>query len=237
MKKRTSLLKGFVTCCVLCAIMVSTLGCSKEEPKGEPIEESVVNVEEPEIVVTGDRKITPLNIDINLDDIENCMFNASFKKENVYVNDDGQMVAELTIYDYEQFDMVDIANLKSGDTIVLQGTEIAVETIEVDDLGVVYINGGLENGGHWLKTDDSGIYYEIIENDHKKFHAIGQLYLLVSDEFVFIDNSDLDNPGLEYTFEDIMNDDTLFLYGFSEYSTVIRIADGKLVEIVREYMP
>ena len=66
MKKRTSLLKGFVTCCVLCAIMVSTLGCSKEEPKGEPIEESVVNVEEPEIVVTGDRKITPLNIDINL---------------------------------------------------------------------------------------------------------------------------------------------------------------------------
>ena len=233
MKKRMSLLKGFVACCILCTIMISTIGCSKEEP----IEEPVVNVEEPEIVVTGDSTITPLNIDVNLDDIEDRMFNASFEEENVYVNDDGQMVADLTIYDYEQFDMVDIANLKSGDAIVLQETEVAVDTVDVDDFGIVYINGGLENGGHWLKTDDSGIYYEIIENDHKKFHEIGQLSLLVSDEFVFIDNSDLDNPGLEYTFEDIMNDETLFRYGFSEYNTVIRISDGKLVEIVREYMP
>ena len=51
--------------------------------------------------------------------------------------------------------------LEEGDIIVIRNQEIEVATLERTEHGLVIINGGEENGGYDLYTDDSGVYYEM----------------------------------------------------------------------------
>ena len=56
--------------------------------------------------------------------------------------------------------MVDISNLKVGDTVVTHSGEVKVTSLERSQSGIIYVNGGLENGGFDLVTDDSGVFFE-----------------------------------------------------------------------------
>ena len=67
---------------------------------------------------------------------------------------DGKTELTLTVYDYDIYDMVDIAQLAVGDTIVVDGKDMVVTSRE-DENGFVTINGGLEQGGVDLTSDDS----------------------------------------------------------------------------------
>ena len=69
--------------------------------------------------------------------------------------------------------MVDIANLKVGDTVVRHSGEVKVISKEKNEAGTISINGGLENGGFDLVTDDGGVFYETGFNDVKNWCEIG----------------------------------------------------------------
>ena len=79
--------------------------------------------------------------------------------------------------------MVDIAQLAVGDTIVVDGKDMVVTSRE-DENGFVTINGGLEQGGVDLTSDDSGVYYAVGLDDAKSYHELGKVTVPVAEGFV-----------------------------------------------------
>ena len=179
--------------------------------------------------------ITPLP-DTTMKNLSDAILSVSLDEGNAYVDDNGRMQMELKIYTYDKYDMVDIANLMVGDTIVRHSGEVKVISKEQNEAGTIYINGGLENGGFDLVTDDCGIFYETGFNDVKNWYEIGEATIRVSVDFKGIDNADLEQgevllyPG-DFPVGAVTN------YDFTPYNTTICVEDGQIVEMNRVFIP
>lgn len=164
----------------------------------------------------------------------NAAFAASFDAADIRTQD-GAAGLHLTIYNHELFDMVDVSLLKAGDTLVLNGEDILVETVERTDTGMVVINGGLDAGGCDLVTDDDTVYYEGLLDGRKSHHVIGEATFPLSAEFRFTDNADWENPNQVYTAEAFLALEDMS--GFTQDNTLVTVADGEIVEITRSFTP
>ena len=100
------------------------------------------------------KRIEPLAESLDLNALTDATVAASFGAEDISEKD-GKTEITLTVYDYDVYDMVDISQLAVGDTIVVDGKDMVVTSREDKD-GFVTINGGLEQGGVDLTSDDSG---------------------------------------------------------------------------------
>ena len=179
--------------------------------------------------------ITPLP-DTTMENLSDAILSISLDEGDAYVDDSGRMQMDLKIYTYDKYDMVDIANLKAGDTVVRHFGEVKVVSKEQNEAGTIFINGGLENGGLDLVTDDCGIFYETGFNDVKNWYEIGEATIRVSVDFKGIDNADLEQgeviiyPG-DFLIGAVTN------YDFTPYNTTIRVEDGQIVEMNRVFIP
>lgn len=54
------------------------------------------------------------------------------------------------------FDLVDISLLNVGSIIAINKEQIEISSIEINELGTVIINGGLDVGGYELITNEDG---------------------------------------------------------------------------------
>jgi hypothetical protein len=129
----------------------------------------------------------------------------SFEKGDVYVDDSGEAVIDMTVYTYDLYDMVDIATLNENDVIVRLGEEVTVTELERLDSGLVRINGGEENGGFELISNDNTVFFEIGMSDMKAYYELGKVTLPVSTEFVYTDASDLEAEAKEYYAGDFLS--------------------------------
>lgn len=105
------------------------------------------------------KRVEPLAESLDLNALTDATVAASFGADDIS-GTDGKTELTLTVYDYDIYDMVDIAQLAVGDTIVVDGKDMVVTSRE-DENGFVTINGGLEQGGVDLTSDDSGVYYAV----------------------------------------------------------------------------
>lgn len=181
--------------------------------------------------------ISPMSEDLDIDALENCTVAVSLEKGDAKVSDNGKMVMDVTVYSYELYDMVDISALEKNDVIVRQNEEIKVTELERLDSGLVRINGGEENGGFDLISNDSSVYYEIGMNDIKAYYELGKVTLPVSDEFEYIDESDIEAEAKMYYPGDFLTDDSDIDYNFSPNNTNIVIENGTIIKMNRAYMP
>lgn len=177
----------------------------------------------------------PLGRHQGVEEFDNAKFAASFGAGDFIKNADGTFTLTTMIYRYEMFSSEDIQSLKVGDTIWCLGKNIAVETIEVRDSGLIVVNGGIENGGRYFKTDENGLYFESGMNDRHSYYEIGENTYTLSADFVFTDNSDMDNPKT-YTAEELMS---LLTYDthFVNSNTIVETSNGVVTAIVRNYIP
>ena len=179
--------------------------------------------------------ITPLP-DTTMENLTDVILSVSLEDGDVYVDESGIMQMDLKIYNYDKYDMVDVANLKIGDTVVRHSDEVKVVSKEQNEAGTIYINGGLENGGFDFVTDDCGIFYEIGFNDTKNWYEVGEATIPVSADFKGIDSADLElgeviiYPG-DFLIGAVTN------YNFTPYNTTIRVEDGQIIEMNRVYIP
>ena len=157
--------------------------------------------------------ISPLPETLDINALDNCTVAISLENGGVYVNDSGKMVMDVTVYSYELYDMVDIASLKENDVILRKNEEVKVTEIERLETGLVRINGG-------------EAYYEL-----------GNVTLPVSDEFEYVDESDLDVDAKKYFAEDFLKDDSGIEYNFSPNNTSIVIENGTIIKMNKTYMP
>ena len=181
--------------------------------------------------------ISPLPETLDIKALDNCTVAVSLEKGGAYVNDSGKMVMDVTVYSYELYDMVDIASLKENDVILRKKEEVKVTEIERLETGLVRINGGEENGGFDLVSNDSTVYYESGMNDIKAYYELGSVTLPVSDEFEYVDESDLDAGAKKYFAGDFLKDDAGIEYNFSPNNTSIVIENGTIIKMNKTYMP
>lgn len=218
MKKRVIL---SVYCLFLCVCMS---GCGFFEAK--------------EIQSTGDKKqIKPLPNTIDMNNLDNCTVAVSFDESDAYVDDTGVMQIEVTVYTYDLYDMVDVASLKQGDTIIIRDMEVLINSVEQNDYGTLMINGGLENNGYELFHDDSGVWYECGYSDVKSYYEIGEATIRVSPEFELYDSSDPDKGEVIYFPGDFLTKEAGIVYHFVPDNTRIVIEDGMVIKMYRYYIP
>ena len=181
------------------------------------------------------QKISPLP-DATMENLTDAILSVSLAEGDAYVDETGKMQMDLNIYSYDCYDMVDISNLKVGDTLVKHSGKVQVTSIEQNDAGTVYINGGLDNGGFDLVTDDCGVFYEMGYNDHKNWYQVGEATIRVSADFKGSDCADPELGEVVIYPGDFLVD-AVTNYDFTPYNTTVRVEDGQIVEMTRRYIP
>lgn len=180
------------------------------------------------------KRIEPLPESLDLNALTDATVAVSFGADDISETD-GKTELTLTVYDYDIYDMVDIAQLAVGDTIVVDGKDM-VATSREDENGFVTINGGLEQGGVDLTSDDSGVYYALGLDDTKSYHELGRVTVPVADGFVLMDNADPEHPDETYVAADLA-ELAASEPGFTANNTLATIEHGKLTVLVRSYTP
>ena len=81
-----------------------------------------------------------------------------------------------------------------------------------------------------MVSNDSIVYYESGMNDIKVYYESGSVTLPVSDEFEYVDETDLDADAKKYFAGDFLKDDAGIEYNFSPNNTSIVIENGQLLK-------
>ena len=181
--------------------------------------------------------INPLPDTIDVEQLESCTVAVSLTEGDAYVDDAGAMQMKVTVFVYDLYDMIDVSMMNPGDAIMINGEELVIETLETSDFGDVLINGGLDNGGYELRTDETGVYYLNDYSDMKYWRELGEVTVPVSDEFVYTDASDLDNGPTEWYPGDFLTEGTGIDYNFGPANTTIIIEGGRVIAMNRVYTP
>ena len=180
------------------------------------------------------KRVEPLPETLDVNALTDATVAASFSAEDISEKD-GKTQITLTVYDYDVYDMVDVAQLAVGDTIVADGKDMVVTSREDKD-GFVTINGGLEQGGVDLTSDDSGVYYAVGMDDVKSYHELGRITVPVAEGFVLTDNSDPEHPDETYAASDLAKL-AASEPGFTANNTLATIEHGELTVLARSYTP
>ena len=183
--------------------------------------------------------IMPLPTTLDVNSLDNCTVAVSLEQDGAYYGSGITQIPTMnvTVYTYDLYDMVDIAALSGGDTILIQDEEVVIEALERTENGDIIINGGLDMGGFELRTDENTVYYEVGYSDAKYWRELGEFSGEVSADFIFTDTSDLDKGPVTYTFDDLVNVNYDPLPGFGPQNTTITIQDGYIISMERVYTP
>ena len=223
-------MKHFFFTLALCILLT---GCSNGVAKTEVTEPTPATVVTEQAAPAS--KIYPLP-DTTMDHLSDAILSVSLEEGAAYVDDTGKMQMDVTIYSYDKYDMVDISMLNIGDILVTHAGEVEITALERRENGTILINGGLDENGFDLITDETGIFYECGYSDAKNWYEIGKTTIRVSTDFIYRDTSDLDKGELLYYPGSFLIGEVTDYY-FTPYNTTIRVENGQIMEMSRVYIP
>ena len=229
-----------VICCLLTAC-----GTDKEKVKDtlvttesiKEISKSTETTETKEIANAEPITVSPLPETIDIDNLENCAVKISFNEGDIYEDENGVHKMDAIIYTFDLYDIADFTMLTEGDFIAIRGNNVEISSLEYDKLGNLFVNGGLDNGGYQLTSDDTNFYYELGYSDTNYWYELGKTTIKISPEFEYTDMSDLDNDPVIYHLEDFLKEDSNITYNFTPHNTEIIIESGQLVSMIKTYAP
>ncbi len=181
--------------------------------------------------------ITPLLLTIDFTKLENCIVAISLEKGDFYTDMTGAVMMDATVFLRSMYDLVDVALMKEGDTILRYQEEILISSIERDESGTVLINGGPDEGGLELYTEEDTVYFERGYSDMTTYYELGKISFPVSPDFMYNDASDMDKEATIFRAEDFLNDAAGIDYHFNPNNTTIQIEDGYVTSMTRVYIP
>lgn len=184
----------------------------------------------------GRLRVEPLPNTVTEDTVKNGTFAASFDPAQIKYEGDVYYI-DVTAYYYELFDMVDMSRLKAGDTIVIDGKDVLIDSITHDGSWYV-INDGLDMGGYELATNDDTVYYEIGYDDILTYHKAAELTMPVGDSCLIHDDSVPGEQEKLLGIEDILNNAADYNeYSFIPNNTEITADNGIITKMRISYMP
>ena len=164
----------------------------------------------------------------------------SFNRGDVLGGATGIYMNAVHIFSMDVYDIVEVEELKVGDTLVVSGEAIPVDTVERQEENVL-VNGGLdgENGVVLAPIgEDSNGYRVWLESDLPTYTELGTTTLVLAEGAVFNDSWNIDADPLKVNYDGIVDAITGSENDyFNQYNTSIRTENGKVVEINRVYVP
>ena len=137
------------------------------------------------------------------------------------------------------YNLTDLEALKAGDSIVVNGETVPVNTIEIELGDVAKINGGALKGGIDLVPVEEGDIWRFCgDDDISAYTDQGVTTLVVDPSVTYTDSSDIEAGPVNADYEGMVDammaaqDDI-----FSQYNTTVRIEAGKVVAINRVFRP
>lgn len=181
--------------------------------------------------------VRPLPLTVDIANLGDCTLGASVEPDGIFLDNTGRAQMTVTLYDYDRYDVVDIAALEPGDVIEYRGADLLVNSVERDGAGLVSINGGEESGGFDLLTDDNTVYYECGFDGVKTWLALGTVTLPINEEFTFVDASDIDKAADVWYLGDFLTPGAQLPDGITPYNTTVTILNGQVMEMYRIFVP
>ena len=179
------------------------------------------------------------------DQMPDGSYAVAFQTTDLQQTADGYALT-MEFYDYDRYAEDDILNLQEGDTIQVQKETVKVKTVELEqnETGAVtyaVINGGIEEGGFELTTDDIwGGYRTVTMDDYPLYYSIGSATLPISRDMTLQDCSDYETlpDGLVTTYADLPGGITENANdNWNMTGTEITVRDGQIVQIIRHWTP
>ena len=182
----------------------------------------------------GVRLIEPLPAGVSVDSLADCMVPAEFTVSNF--NWRGGNLT-LKVYNCDLYDVLDVHQMKVGDTLLFDGSKMVVESL-VDTNGLLVINGGLGMGGAELMGYEGGTYRSLSWDDHFNYTLLGEACVVLAEEFVIVNCGD--NPTDPY--DTIRSGQKLYLESladtcFHPLNTTVEVAGGYITQITRRWIP
>ena len=178
--------------------------------------------------------IRPMGEAVDPTDPPDGVYHARFAPEDLI---DG--ILSFHLYVQDRYEDADIQGLSVGDSIVIRGETVPVQTLERSEQ-LISINGGLQKAGGYelYPYEEEGCWKVVTENDHHTYTEQGEPFLPFADEITFRDARMLYQPatvitGAEAVIEAI---ETSF-QSFTELDTSLTVEEGAIVRIDSWYIP
>ena len=180
-------------------------------------------------------RIAPLPAGYDIDNLTDCTVPASFSAEDF--NWRGSSLT-LKVFSEDIYDAVEVHQMKPGDTLVFAGAPIVVKTV-VEENGYLTVDGGIEEGGAYLKPYEGGTYRSLLLDDHPFYTEIGRTQVMLDDDFIIIDcgTEPTDPSDTIRTAQKPYIEALGTRSGFSELDTRVRIENGRITEVNRHWIP
>ena len=182
--------------------------------------------------------ITPNPYYVDTDNIEDGIYRAGIDESGISETDDG-LTIQAEIYTEDTYDIVDINCMVEGDVIYINGQLYLVNAIDKLDSGIIDINGGLENGGSSLISEEESNCFVFSGMDMvRSYTRQGVANLAAGDSVQVTDKCDpagdkVYNGNESFSALKAMVEE----YPLDCYDCVIRVENGEIVEITRLFTP
>lgn len=184
------------------------------------------------------KTVKPLYSDIDVRALADGEYSAAFNRGDLFSGTSGVFMNAVHIYSLDLYDAGEIEGLRAGDAVVVLGETFKVNSVSRRG-NAILVNGGMDrsDGIDFALAEGGDCYQVRMFDDAATYTEQGVTALTVDPSAVFIDNSD---PGRTVTanYSNIVStmlaSDNAY---FDQYNTTITIADGKVVEINRAYVP
>ena len=180
--------------------------------------------------------VAPLPIAFDAENPDNATFHVSFNSDSLSGTNVNDVKVQFVLHEYDTYDMVDIATLKKGDTIIAKNEVVTVNSVEEEEYGIVINRSENEDGICFVPTD-SGVYYVDTASALKDYYAVSQVTLPLSPEFVYTDYyKSAENPVV-LTLEQFFTEDPEIDYDFNPDNTSIVVENGQVISLTRIQLP
>lgn len=181
----------------------------------------------------GHKTVEPMNETVDLND---GTYPVSFSPADL---NDGTL-SHVHVYTEDSYDIVDISLLEVGDSIVIDGRTVEITALNHNDMGWLEINGGNADGGYDLApVEEDNCFHVRLDDDFPTYTDHGEATLILDENVTLNDSWDIDGDPItatgvaevEKAIRESNNEQ------FDVNSTTLCIEGGKVVEIIRTYVP
>lgn len=185
-----------------------------------------------------ERTVAPMAAAVDVNNLPDGIYPVSFDRGDVLGGASGIFMNAVHVYTQDWYDIVDINTLKVGDTLVVEGEEVPVLSLESTEYGIA-VNEGQDARAFTLATeeDSNGFFIRGLD-DLATYTERGVTTLVVDPAATFTDAWNILAEPVTATGADIVgamqsseND------AFTQYNTTVRVEAGRVVEIKRDYVP